>query len=458
MPLIYPPETEGIVDWGLDVDDNGQRSYYAVFQVKTDPVTETEDDTDQGPAAVYNFITEAVPPGSLWAFGEDSDEWAFAHWDVSVKPVVTGENNALWHCRVPFRTQPVARCQYQPVTDPLLEPQIIEGSFSKYTKEVSYDRFGALITNSAWELLRGQVVEFDFNRPSVTIEQVVADLNYDQCAAMVDTVNDTPIWGFPSRCVKLSDFKWSRLLYGQYATYWKRKFTFDVNIDLDQFGNQSSGFDRTVLDEANKALHGQWSADGSTWMLLPIGGSPPDPANPLHFDRLQDRFGNPMHAILNGFGVPYSPTSESGNISACGCTSLTSTIYSKSNSGETAALNYSGGSWTGISSEGNEITLTCVGGDSWQLTVVSAFNPAGDAGSALTPPACPPLTILVQQTISFDAKVQTRVWQFTATSSQQTAGQIVIQYYQESDFTMLGVPADLSDSCDPWSPGSGGGF
>lgn len=64
-----------------------------------------------------------------------------------------------------------------------------------------------------------------------------------------------------------------------------------------------SGFDRDLLDEGTKVLHGRWASTGK-WTLLDINGVPPDPENPQHFDRFTDRNGNPARVLLDGSGRP----------------------------------------------------------------------------------------------------------------------------------------------------------
>lgn len=64
-----------------------------------------------------------------------------------------------------------------------------------------------------------------------------------------------------------------------------------------------SGWDRDLLDEGTKVLNGRWSANGN-YIVVDIGGAAPDPDNPAHFIRFQDRNGNTGRVLLNGAGLP----------------------------------------------------------------------------------------------------------------------------------------------------------
>ena len=83
-----------------------------------------------------------------------------------------------------------------------------------------------------------------------------------------------------------------------------------------------SGWDRDLLDEGTKVLNGRWSANGN-YIVVDIGGSAPDPDNPAHFIRFQDRNGNTGRVLLNGAGLPAEirageDTGTGGGVSATG--------------------------------------------------------------------------------------------------------------------------------------------
>lgn len=288
--------------WSMTTDKEGHRFYKLTSMVIADSY-------DEGPFTI--LLTSGLPTvGSFWALGTDSDPWAFCKRECSLKPLVDNEKNIWWEVENNFDTKPQdnkdQKCEDQQIDDPLLQPQKVSGSFVKYTTEATKDRFGVPIQNSAFEQLRGPQVEFDTNRPTVRIEQNVPSLQLDLMAQMMDKVNSGSMWGLDPRCVKLSSATWEKKLYGLCYVYYTRTFEFDINYDT---------FDRDVLDEGTKALHGHWNILTGDWEVDPIpkGGPLADSSNPKHFDRVKDRNGENMRVLLLN-GVPASSSEEAGII------------------------------------------------------------------------------------------------------------------------------------------------
>lgn len=302
---------------GLTRDSEGYREYKATYRFKTS-------DTLDGPQKVLEYIetnglgmtgtAEALPvPGEPWKVGNDLDSWVWCKWDINIKPVLTQEKNKFWDAEFTFTNKPDNRCQDYKIENPLLEPQKISGGFNKFTEEAYYDRFGQEILNSAYEQMRGPQVEFDRNRPTVKIEQNVSNLELDLITAYMDCVNAYPLWGFPARTIKLSACNWERKFYGSCSLYYTRSFEFEINHVLRPSttgtGTATSlaytyeNWDREVIDEGSKVLNGYWGRKGN-WVTRKINGDSPNPKNPQHFIRFQDRQGNNTRVILNGAGLP----------------------------------------------------------------------------------------------------------------------------------------------------------
>src|SRR4051812_38268473 len=307
-------------------DTEGQRIYKVKYLVETDSA-------DEGPATVLR-ATGLPQKGEQWAFGSDVDEWAYCQWDAEVAPhVVTDEPTTLWEVSLTFSSKPPAtnRCQDEQVSDPLLQPPKISGSFIKSTEEKTEDRFGNPIRNSAHEMIRGPKVEFDDSRPQIKIEQNIPDINLPLLYSMRNTLNSVPMWGLPPRSILLSEVSFQRLYYGQCMVYYTRSLTFDVKVKtvpvplanisdyevipgLSFFTGVGSptfaiglvgDWERDILDEGGKVLHGELDATTGTWTTLNFpDGTVPDPKNPAHFIRYLDSQGHPMRVILNGAGIP----------------------------------------------------------------------------------------------------------------------------------------------------------
>lgn len=279
---------DGPIFWGLTRDAEGHRKF------KVGHLAQAL--TTDGPYIVLN--TPGLPQiGSIWAFDNDVDLWAFCTpvAKVSIHQEKKGEPNRWWEIEQEFSTRPLSRCQDIQIEDPLLEPDKVSGSFVKYTVEAAYDRFGNLIKSSSHEMFRGPQVEFDRNRPTVHIEQNRATLELSTFSSMIDTVNSAPLWGLGTRRIKLSAAAWERKVLGVCGYYYTRIFDFDIDYNT---------FDRDLLDEGTKVLNGHWDKATGHWELDTIGGAAPNPNNPQHFSRYKDRNGENARVILDGNGRP----------------------------------------------------------------------------------------------------------------------------------------------------------
>lgn len=293
--------------WGGQRDNEYHRTYMIAHRVRTT-------DLSDGPYVVMQC--PGLPtPNTTWNFGNDNDIRAFCYPEMKVdlfqqKP---GFPHRHWLVTQKFSTKSINTCQSTAVEDPLLEPMKVSGSFLKYTKEVSLDRFGAFIKTSSHERIKGPPVEFDANRHQVNVSQNVASLELDLLTQMMDSVNDAPLWGMSARKVKLSEASWEKKYQGSCSVYFTRNMGFDID---------DRGFDRDLWDEGANALHGEML--NGEWVVTNIpplgytgtgtGGTPPDRNNPSHFVRIQDAKGNVMRMLLNGYGVPVS----SGDVTGTG--------------------------------------------------------------------------------------------------------------------------------------------
>lgn len=257
--------------WGGSRDDQGYRTYRIKWLVYASS-------KNDGPATV--LATPGLPlPGSLWAFGNDLDIWCWCRpeTEVSLHEHQEGEPHHWWTVEQVFSNKPQSltggtdaqRCHDLQIEDPLLEPPRVSGGFKHYQDEAQIDKDGLQIHNSAWEQIKGNIVEFDAGRPTVTIEQNVATQleAVSLPAQYMHNVNDAPLWGLPTRTIKLSDASWSKEYYGQCTIYYKRTLIFDVMYET---------FDRTALDEGTKVLNGHWGSgqgSGATVFINAVDGS-----------------------------------------------------------------------------------------------------------------------------------------------------------------------------------------
>lgn len=260
----------GRIGWGLNRDKEGHRSYNIKWLVQAAA-------TSEGPYSILNAA--GLPtPGTPWAFGSDSDPWAFCSPECEVRPVIEKERSDLWQVEQNFTTKPMKRCQETPIENPLMEPPQIEGSFLKFIRAAIEDWTGTPIENSAKELITDpEIVDKDEGYPTVLITQNVLTLDLELTTSLMHKLNDAEMWGMPAKHIKLSDWRWQRLLYGVCDYFYRVSYEFEVNTE---------GFDRVMYD-----IGTQYLADGG------------NPDNQEHYVKYVDRNGELSKCYLDGNGA-----------------------------------------------------------------------------------------------------------------------------------------------------------
>lgn len=271
------------MSWSGSRDQEGHRNYtvrHLVKAAKTD-----------GPANVIQ--TAGLPQiGSYWFFNDDIDVWAFCLPTTSVNPIETKGPTTTWSVENTFSTNiPNKRCQDTSIEDPLLEPDIVSGSFTRERREAIVDKDGVFLVSSSHEKLTGPEVEFDFSNAVVFIEQNVIDLQLPLVTELINNVNNHTLWGLPARTVKFSEFRWERKLFGTCYYYYTRSMAFEIDFNT---------WDRDIMDKGTKVLNGSWDEDDN-WVLK----GTPDKDNPKDFIRATDTNRNTLSIIaLDGSGEP----------------------------------------------------------------------------------------------------------------------------------------------------------
>lgn len=257
-------------DWSMVKDEDGHRTYTIVYRVKVAKA--------DGPSVA--LTASGLPTiGNTWIVDNENDPWAWCTPGVKITPVVTGEPNTFFDLEYVFTTKPLKQdptnFSTSPgsgggvgsmpggsgVENPLLIPDRISGSFTKFTEEATTNFRGDPVVNSAFEQLRGAPVEFDKNRLTVRIEQNRTDLQLPLILSFMDTVNDRTLWGMPARTIKLSSAPWERKFFGAGVKYYTRTLEFEVNAD---------SYDRNIMDEGTKVLNGHWDST-NRWRLDRVG-------------------------------------------------------------------------------------------------------------------------------------------------------------------------------------------
>lgn len=291
----------GVLNRTGSQDEEGNRNYVVVLRVNVESKTE-------GPWAVLR--ASGLPAvGSSYNYEDDVDDEAWLRPNCTVANVLQeGRPTLDYNITLNYSTKPQdeaqnSTCENGDIKNPLLQPNKVRGSFTKYQEQATFDRFGLPIVSSSWELMRGPQNEWDANRPSVTVEQNVASLGLETFAAMIDRVNSVTMWGLPARYVKLDNVSWERKYYGNCFRYYTRVLEFSIRYD---------GFDRDLLDEGTKCLRGAWmmdpaSSDFGQYVLDPTLDRATAHLNPANFIKFKDKNGENARVILNGAGRPYDP-------------------------------------------------------------------------------------------------------------------------------------------------------
>lgn len=263
--------TIGLEEWSLDKDKDGYRVYTAKWLVGTDDVLD-------GPFTITGAAGLPVI-GSTWTFGNDNDTWALCWPDWKVSPYIQKERTDLWYVTQTFTNKPLSRCQDTDINDPLAEPFKISGSFQKYTKHAARDKDGNPLRNSCFEIYTD--IDIDESRPTVSISWNVLNQPLSTFSALINYLNDAPLWGLGERCVKLTNATWDRKLYGSCYYYYALTLEFDIRFDT---------FDEYVIDYGSR-------------VLVP-GGNVLDQDD---FEIKKDRRDENMKVLLDGAGGVLAP-------------------------------------------------------------------------------------------------------------------------------------------------------
>lgn len=217
----------GLKNQSFQRDEEGHRTYELTWQFHTD-------DYLDGPETVLQAVNLLFPVGGMYSLDNDLDPWAFCTPDLTIAPhsdIEEGEPVKNWIVTNKYTTKPMHRCNTTTIDNPLLEPYNISGDFVHVSREMKVDKDGNPLYHPNYEPILGPEVEEKISHPSVSISFNSAVLPLAVFNLLINKVNDAPLWGFPERCVRFTDAKWERALYGVCFYYYKVQYTFEMNID-----------------------------------------------------------------------------------------------------------------------------------------------------------------------------------------------------------------------------------
>ncbi len=284
-------------------------------------------------------------------------------------------------------------------------------------------------------------MEFDNNRGVVKIKQNTGSffLGVTLPSIMLNCVNDRELWGIPARCIKLSSAPTDRKFYGHCEVYWARSLEFEIDRNT---------WDREILDEGNKVLHGHWNTTTGEWTLDNINGAEPDEFNPEHFDQFKDKNGENCRVVLNGHGLPSgvvvakapSPTKNYIRISSgSGTLPTVGAVWVTENGGDTF--------WypNVVYSRGNIVVLDAGGGvpgDTY-IATLSEETAEPPLGSWVILPDGVNDKGEFDATVTYNAGDRVSYPVQAQVGGKEPAGSIIVQNYDECNFLLLGIPSIL---------------
>ncbi len=252
LPMIV---SGGVRRWSLFRDKRGYRTYTITHRVQVDR-------DSQGPLSALEGAVGLPEPGSQWSEPDLFDEWAYFTQEAKVEPVGREGELEFFDITQTATSDPSDECAEDLKEDPLAIADRVRVESVDYQKEAVFDKFDDAIVNSAWEQYRGPQVEFDASRVRVVIEQNAGALELDLIMSLMHHTNDAVMWGgMDINTIKLSGFSAEPKYHTNCDKYWLRRFIFDID---------PNGWNRKLLDEGTKVLHGRWDQKEGTGATVTI--------------------------------------------------------------------------------------------------------------------------------------------------------------------------------------------
>lgn len=237
---------KGLLDWSLNREDDGSRTYEVTWLVKTSG-------PEVGPNEV-SFAAGLPAIGTPWSINGDSDPWAFCMPYAQVKRHKSkeGEKSVWWTVTQKFAS-PSKRgnkegekyCKDQQFEDPLSEPPKISGSFNSFEEETRKAYKVTYESGSAWPNhddpdtpcsiiadVPAVVPLFGITRTRSTHDISISfnkpTLDLDLVGYLLNCLNDATLWGMPPGHVRFNSFSWEELYYGVCSKYYRQTLEFSI--------------------------------------------------------------------------------------------------------------------------------------------------------------------------------------------------------------------------------------
>jgi len=206
----------------LSVDEKFNRTYTNVYQVIA---TQDESPYDVGSAGNLPFYNTS------YKWGTFTDFWAFSRKYTVGSPVsckYRGIACFRYFVTVIFSTDFNSNQAQEDLDNPLDIPAKITGSFTSVSKNVSRDKDGRPLVNTAFSELPSQPVSDQYDTLSIEVNTATINLSYR--ARMRKKVNQFPMWGLAKRQLKLDTWRW-QIGYAGDLEYVKNTLDFVISYE-----------------------------------------------------------------------------------------------------------------------------------------------------------------------------------------------------------------------------------
>jgi hypothetical protein len=227
-----PPRIVGPIAQRFHRDEDGHRYYEVDFHVRTDNHFDTAayilDDWPLYAVGMPFDLTPDLPDI------EGVDLWAFCTPQLNIAPHPDSGEKAKhqdWLVTQYWSTKQSWRCQTFPIENPLAEPVEISGDFVHENRSASLDRFGKPLLFPNFQPIQGPATEYKYSYPTINITFNSEILPLSTYVLLINKVNDAPLWGLPPRCIRFTDAKWVRKVYGSCFYYYTTSYTFEFDIN-----------------------------------------------------------------------------------------------------------------------------------------------------------------------------------------------------------------------------------
>lgn len=213
------------VSSSVSIDDKIHRTYTSKYQAIADLKASPLQVAGMDPIPEYGHSYNWFGWVDVWAFVTSINAVP-----VSLDIDWKGEQAMKWEVTVTHSSKPTEGNQERK-DNPLLDPPVISGSFSRFRSPRSVDAYGMSVINSARQSYQ-PAIEIDDAEDTLDISYNTATINLAFRVGFKGTVNSVPMWGMPKRCVKLDSWKWTIMAAGNGMKYIKNDFQFKINYRL----------------------------------------------------------------------------------------------------------------------------------------------------------------------------------------------------------------------------------